>query len=293
MHIQSTATSTSLTNSVRMYASLSGRIGRRLVPAGTVISAFLVLRMARDRSAARLWNEAFVTGYSLVAIVLFLMLLSVRKRIISVPIGRLAIWQRTHHYLGMMSLGAYVLHAGVLTTGWLESLLAASFWCIGLSGLVSWYVNRTSPRMLRAAGPQILRQDIAERKRGIGQQAYQLALSAAGNSDTAALAEHYRDVLQNFFGSERTILYRLQPTGSKRRQIMAELENIDRYLNEEGRAMRQQLSLLIGARDDLDFQSAIQNRIRLWAAIHTWLLGGFVVLTMVHVVIAHQFSSSW
>ena len=76
--------------SVHALASQHGRIGRRLIPSVTVFVIWLVLRSLRNQSAASLQNEAFATGYSLAAICVFLMLLGVRKRVLSVQIGRLA-----------------------------------------------------------------------------------------------------------------------------------------------------------------------------------------------------------
>lgn len=247
----------------------------------------------RNRSAAGLQNEAFVTGYSLASICVLLMLLGVRKRVLSPQIGRLAIWQQTHHYLGLLSVAAYALHTNVITTGWLESALALSFWSIAITGLVSWYVNRTAPRLLRAAGSQILRHDIPVRSRLVAKQAHELALASARKNDTAALADHYRVNVSTYFTNRRNWLYCVSPTGGKRRRLLSDLENIDRYLSEEGRAQRREMSLLVQTRDDLDFQFAIQNRIRLWASAHSWILGTFLVLTIAHVILAHQFTSSW
>jgi len=258
-----------------------------------VFIAWLILKSMRSRSAASLQNEAFVTGYSLASICVLLMLLGVRKRVLSPQIGRLAIWQQTHHYLGLLSVGAYALHANVITSGWLESALALSFWSIAITGFVSWYVNHTAPKLLRAAGSQILRQDIPVRSRLVAKQAHELALASAGKNDTAALADHYRVHVSNYFTTRRNWIYRISPSGGKRRRLLAGLENIDRYLSAEGRAQRREMSLLVQARDDLDFQSAIQNRIRLWASAHSWLLGTFLVLTIAHVILAHQFTSSW
>ena len=258
-----------------------------------MIIAWLILRSLRNRSASSLLNEGFVTGYSLAAICVLLLLLGLRKRIVSIQIGRMVIWQQTHHYLGLLSVGVYALHAGLFTTGWLESMLAISFWSIALSGLVGWYVNRTAPKMLRAAGSQILRQDIPEKSRLIAKQAHALALVSAGKSDTAALADHYRRHLGSYFSKRRGLIFRISPTGVTRRRLHSGLENIDRYLSDEGRIQRREMSLLVQAKDDLDFQSAIQNRIRLWVSAHTWLLGGFLVLTVAHVIAAHQFTSSW
>ncbi len=280
-------------NPIFSIASINNRFVRRLIPSATVIVAWFILRSLRNRSAASLQNEAFLTGYSLAAICVLLLLLGLRKRIVSLQLGRMAIWQQTHHYLGLFSVGAYALHAGLFTTGYLESLLAISFWAIALSGLVGWYVNRTSPRLLQAAGPQILRQDIPERCRMIAKQAHELALASAGKSDTAALADHYRGPLSSFFATRRGLVFRISPTGVTRRRLLSGLENIDRYLSEEGRIQRRAMSVLVRSKDDLDFQSAIQNRVRLWMAAHTWLLGSFLVLTIAHVLAAHQFTSSW
>ena len=283
----------SIADSISFIAPIYNRYVRRLIPSATVIVAWFILRSLRNRSAASLQNEAFLTGYSLAAICVLLLLLGLRKRIVSLQFGRMAIWQQTHHYLGLLSVGTYALHARLLTTGALESLLAISFWSIALSGLVGWYVNRTSPRLLRAAGPQILRQDIPERFRIIAKQAHELALTSAGRSDTAALADHYRGPLSSFFATRRGLIFRISPTGGTRRRLLSGLENIDRYLSEEGRIQRREMSGLVRSKDDFDFQSAIQNRVRLWVAAHTWLLGSFLVLTIAHVLAAHQFTSSW
>jgi len=258
-----------------------------------VFVALLILKSMRSRSAASLQNEAFVTGYSLATICVLLMLLGARKRVLSPQIGRLAIWQQTHHYLGLLSVGAYALHANVITTGWLESALALSFWSIAITGLVSWYVNRTAPRLLRASGSQILRHDIPVRSRLVAKQAHEIALASAGKNDTAALADHYQVHVSSYFTTHRNWIYRISPTGGKRRRLLSGLENIDRYLSEEGRAQRREMSLLVQAKDDLDFQSAIQNRIRLWASSHAWVLGTFLVLTIAHGILAHQFTSRW
>ena len=291
--VQTHSAANSVASSIRNYRTLFVRMGHRLLPMAIVVIAFMMIRGLRDHSSARMGNEAFATGYALASICVLLMLLGIRKRMFANPVGRLAIWQRTHHYLGLLSLAAYALHAGGITSGWLESALAIFFWAIGMSGLLSWYVNRTAPKLLRAAGPQILRHDIPRRCREIREQAYQLALQSAGKSDTAALADHFGASLSLFFSKRRSLFYRLSPTGSRRRQMLAALENLDRYLSDDGKEQRKQMSQLLQEKDDMDFQSAIQNRVRLCAAMHAWLLGGFLVLTIAHVLIAHRFASSW
>jgi hypothetical protein len=220
-------------------------------------------------------------------------MLGVRKRLPNLKLGPVAIWQTTHHYLGVFCLIAYCSHAGILASGWLESTLAALFWIILLTGIASWYVNRSSPRLLRAAGQAILRSDIPEAKIAIAEQAYQLALAAAGSSKAFVVADFYQSTLSNFFSSPRSLMYRVFPTGKHRRDLQNQLGELTRYLDEKGIDLQCQMINLVQRKDDLDFQSAIHNRIRFIATIHTVLLGAFIVFTAGHVIVAHLYSSHW
>jgi hypothetical protein len=265
----------------------------RLIPLAIVLLSLFGLRCLREYASIRFANESFLTGYGLSAVVIALTALGIRKQLPTWALGRAALWQRAHHYLGMASVGMYTLHAKWITTGWLESFLAIAFWCIAISGIISWYVNYSAPKRLRAAGPQILRHDIEFKKKEVSEQAYRIALEAAGKSDSAVLADHYRNQLQRYFAVKRSSLYRIWPSGATRRRLVAELENLDRYLDDGGRNLRRSMSEMVCQKDDLDFQSAIQNRIRFWASAHTWTLGAFLILTIAHVCSAHQFSSHW
>lgn len=241
----------------------------------------------------RLGNEAFATGYTLLAVIIALTMLGVRKRLPQANLGAVTIWQTTHHYLGVFCLIAYCSHAGILANGWLESTLAALFWTILSTGFASWYVNRSSPRLLRAAGQAILRSDIPEAKIAVAEQAYQLALSAAGSSKAFVIADYYQSSLSKFFSSSRSLWYRAFPTGKHRRDLQYQLGELTRYLDEKGIELQTQMINLVQRKDDLDFQSAIHNRIRFFATIHTVLLGAFIVFTTGHVVVAHLYSSHW
>jgi hypothetical protein len=222
-----------------------------------------------------------------------LVALGVRKRLPLLAFGRVAVWQSMHHYLGTFCLIAYCFHAGAITTGWFESLLAILFWTILLSGFLSWYVNKISPKKLRAAGNAILRSDIPIARIHVSEQAYQIALQAAGNNGAMAIADYYRSDLSTYFAQSRSLWYRMIPTGRKKRALIAGLDRLDRYLDEKGRELQSHLRNLIREKDDLDFQLAIQHRVSFCAVFHTLLLGAFVLFALVHIVLAHQYSSHW
>ncbi|MCU0713983.1 MAG: hypothetical protein MUC43_18145 [Pirellula sp.] len=274
----------------RVRRSTVLRVGKSL--AAITIASLLCLGLQRFVSN-QLGNEAFATGYTLLAVVMALSMLGVRKRLPSVNLGSVTIWQTTHHYLGLFCLIAYCSHAGILANGWLESTLAALFWTILLTGFMSWYINRSSPRLLRAAGQAILRSDIPEARIAVAEQAYQIALTAAGSSNAFVIADFYQATLSKFFTGPRSLWYRILPTGKHRRDLQYQLGELTRYLDENGIELQRKMMSLIQRRDDLDFQSAIHNRIRFFATIHTVLLGAFIVFTAGHVVAAHMYSSHW
>lgn len=258
------------------------------------VSGFtLTLILYRSWIESRLGNEAFATGYLLSFLCLGLCTLGIRKRFVGVSLGPVAAWQKIHHLLGLLCLVAYSLHAGVLTNGWLESTLAILFWILLVSGLISWYMNKRGPRLLQAAGQAILLCDIPNAKKEVMDQAYQVALRAAGNTRWSAIADLYRNRLQHFFLKPRSLRYRISPHGKQRRKLLSELERLDRYLDATGQKLQNEMRVCIEKRDDLDFQEAIQQRIRFWAAFHSCLLGAFVVIAMFHILLAHFFSSHW
>lgn len=285
---QSTAAAAKSVKRIRRSTVL--RIGKSLI--AIAVASFLCLGLQRYVSH-RLGNESFATGYTLLAVIIALMMLGIRKRLPGSNLGAVTIWQTTHHYLGVFCLIAYCSHAGILASGWLESTLAALFWFILITGLTSWYVNRSSPRFLRAAGLAILRSDIPEAKIQVAEQAYKTALAAAGSSNAFVIADYYQATLSKFFSTPRSIWYRIFPTGKHRRDLQYQLGELTRYLDQNGIALQSEMMSLIQRRDDLDFQSAIHNRIRFFATLHTVLLGAFIVFSAGHVVVAHVYSSHW
>jgi len=240
---------------------------------------------------ASLGNERFATGYALATVCVLLALLPLRKKMVRANLGSIAIWQATHQYLGCVCLLAYGLHAGFLVNGWIEIWLAVTFWFIVASGFFSWYINRTSPKLIRAAGMHVLREDLPKKKRELAEQAYRLALSAAGRNESAVLADFYRLHLTSFFNRPRSLRFQAFPTASKCRSLIAGLEELDRYLGNEGKSMRDEIARLVDAKDRIDFQHAIQVRVRVVASLHSVLLSSFILLCIAHVYLAFRFSS--
>jgi hypothetical protein len=257
-----------------------------------VILSLLGVEALRRWSDQSMGRPEFLTGYTLLAVCIGMMLLSMRKRLLFLPLGRLAIWQQMHHYAGLFAAGSFLLHAGFEVNGVLETILAALFWSISLSGILGWYINYRTPKLLRNAGPAVLRDDIASLRRDLARQAYGLAVSAAGKLESATLSEHYLQKLRPFFQQRRSMAYCLVPNGRMRRRLLQELDQIVRYLGPEGRDSHASMSRLVREKDDLDFQWAMQNRLRGWVIVHISLIWSFYLVVAYHVYTVYRFHGS-
>ena len=109
------------------------------------------------RLEKRLITSSFTTGYLLIAAVLFLALYNVRKKLPFLPIGKSATWLQWHIYVGVASIGVFVLHADVRwPTGVFETTLYAIYSLTVLSGIVGLYLTRTIPAQLARVGEEVM-----------------------------------------------------------------------------------------------------------------------------------------
>ena len=96
------------------------------------------------------------------------------------------------------------------------------------------------------------------------------------------LGSFYTQHLNPFFNSRPSLAYVLVPTGGRRRRLLSDLKDLERYLESEGRGTAGRLLRWCGARDDLDYQFAYQLRLRLWVAFHSILTLALVTGGLVH-----------
>ncbi len=233
-----------------------------------------------------------LSGYTLTGVCVVMLLLPLRKRLILLNFGRVAMWQQLHHFAGLFSIVAYFLHAGWSVNGYLESTLAGLFIALTFSGLGHWYVNRRIPKLMRAVGPPLRTEELMPRRLAISNQAYSIALAAASDSDSAGLADLYSQSLNDYFHQLRSFTYYVRPTGVGRRKLQSQLDSVARYLNPKGQKSKEDLSDLVRQRDDVDFQSAMMIRIRCWNVAHVVLTWSFVLVAIVHIYAAHRFAGN-
>lgn len=245
--------------------------------------------LAVQRAQNTLGDAAIVSGATLLAATAGLYLLSLRKRFTSPRLGRVSIWLQVHLYMGTFASLVFLMHIGWPVRGWFEGLLATCFIIVAGSGMVLGVMNRITPRRLAALAVDHRLELIPALQISVAEEAHRLALASADLGEGATLAEFYQRRLLPFFHHPRPILYRMIPSGNQRRRLLLELSGLDRYLAEKGRASRASLAAMVQAKDDLDYQQALQIRLRMFYALHVALTWSLAVMIAVHVVLVVRF----
>jgi hypothetical protein len=242
---------------------------------------------ARERELA---PSSFATGYLMLAAVVFLAAYNLRKKLPSLPLGSSAAWLQWHIYVGVASIGVFALHAGWRwPTGVLETSLAVAYACTVVSGFVGLYLTRTIPPQLARVGQEVIYERIPSLTRQVQRQAGEIVLESVTASGATTLADFYVTRLYDFFHRARGARYVVRPTTALRKSLMADLQNLRRYLSDNERTACERLFALVRRKDDLDFHAARQGVLKGWLFVHIALTYVLVTLGMLHGLLAIAF----
>ena len=155
------------------------------------------------------------------------------------------------------------------------------------SGVYGLYATRVIPRKLTALQNEVIFEEIPERRLQLTARARQLVLDTARHTDV--LARYYTNHLIHFFEKPRSLAYHLSPSLRRSRQLVSEIEGLDRYLSEPQRQASRQLTTLVREKEDLDYHRALQGRLKIWLFLHIGLTYGLLITAVLHGVMAHAF----
>lgn len=272
-----------------MYAP-SFRNRRRISLCVTLI-ALLVVALIAWIQAGRLANASFFTGSTLLGVILLLVLLGVRRRIPVLPLGSVSVWTQIHLYAGIFSAGVYVMHVpDLVAAGIFECGLSIVFLVVTASGFYGIYASRTLPKRLTAVKGQHRFDCVAWHRDQIAEKGRELLDELNEKTGVRVLGSFYTNYLNPFFNSPPSLAQVLVPSSVRRRRLLSGLTELHRYLESEGRTTAGRFAALVRRRDDLDYQYALQLRLRLWLVIHCIFSVALVVGGLVHAVMAWRFA---
>jgi hypothetical protein len=262
---------------------------RRLLSITCTLFAVGLSALGVQWTRDHLGDASTLTGWTLLVSTAGLYSLSARKASTHSGWGRVSAWLQVHMYMGSFASCLFLMHIGWPVRGIFEIVLASCFVIVALSGVALAIMSRRTPLKLATLAIDRRVEQIPALRAAVARDAHTLALQSAEFGEGATLAEHYQQSLLPFFQSQRSWLYQLFPNGIQRRRLLRELNDLERYLAEQGNANRNALAHMVVSKDDLDYQYALQTRLRMLYVLHASLTWSLAMLVGVHVVLVYRF----
>lgn len=268
-----------------------GRLARRRVRSFALLAAALAgVTTIWWLETSTLRPHAFTTGWLLLGSLVFLTLYNVRKKFLFLPLGSATAWLQCHVYVGLGTVWIFLLHTSFrVPNGIFETSLACLYLLVTASGIYGLYLTRTLPRRLAALGDEVIWERIPELRRKTADRAQDLILQARNQANAGVITDFYSRSLFRFFEGPRGWRYYLRPTSTLRRQLLAALSELTRYLGEPQQQLVKELAALTARKDDLDYHFALQGWLKCWLFAHIGGTYALLLFACFHAVLAHAF----
>ena len=264
---------------------------RRWLNAAVAVVVSLLVIVSHAAYSTTLGNEAFLSGWALLAVVLFLTLYNLRRKLPFLPLGSSALWLQFHIYAGLVSVVVFVLHiGGRMPNDAFETALALLYFAVAGSGLLGIFVARGLPPRLSRRGEEVLFERIPLFRRQLMEATEALVQRSVEESGSTTIADYYSDRLRSFFDGPRNFWHHLAESNRGRHRLLTEMRALERYLNESERVTLGEIAEVTCVKDDLDYQYALQAMLRRWQFVHVPLTYGLLIVVAVHIVLVHAFA---
>ena len=241
-------------------------------------------------SSLSIHHTAHLSGWLLLASLLFLTSYNLRKKMPYPPLIKSSTWLQFHIYVGLLSILLFVCHTGIrLPNGPLETVMAALYACVAITGIIGLMLSRIIPSRLAVRGPEVLYERIPSFRRQLREQAKQLAVDSVQETNLTTLSDFYAKRLADYFRGPRDYWRHLFQSSRPRHEIVSSLHSLDRYLNDQERRIADKLEELIENKDTLDYHHAMQGTLKGWLFVHIPLTYVLLLFVAVHVWLVHAF----
>ena len=279
--------------------SVPNTIARSRIPTRRLVSIIIavaicgVIAFILYQLKQHLLHDALLSGYLLLGAIVFLTLFNLRKRIPFLPaIGTATMWMQLHIYVGLSTFLLFGVHiAWHVPNGWFERLLAILYMTVAISGVYGLVITRILPKRITAIGNEVIFEQIPTLRIQLAREVKQLVLGSA--ESTEVIASYYLNQLLPFFEGPRTFTYLAFPSGYKKRMLLQEIDGLKRYLDTESRTKAELLADYVKKKDDLDYQHAMQSRLKLWLFMHIGFTYSLLLVSILHAILVHAFIGGW
>lgn len=249
-----------------------------------------------------------IYGIAGTAMMVFALLLAVRKRLRWARVGRAYHWTQGHVWLGMLSYPIILFHAGFRFNGSpVGMVLMILFTVVFFSGIIGLIAQERLPgRLVREVPGESIYEQIPHVLTQIRSNAAALmdslrkepegAVSAGGVA--TAIMRTVEDVAEVEAFYKKTIEPYLRDTVPARTPLVTaestigEFRRLRQRLPAEFEQPLDQLQAMVDERRQLAMQQKLYRRLHVWLFVHVPLSYALMILAAVHIVVASKFGIS-
>lgn len=233
-------------------------------------------------------DAASFSGWSLLAMVVFLAAYNVLKKLAYFPLGASATWLQAHIYIGLVTVVVFGLHVGLrFPNGVFESVLATLYLVVAISGVFGLLISRMFARRLTVRGGEILFDRIPRRLGMLRRAAERVMQRCLADTESTLLPEFYLARLEPFFATHCNYGHHLVDSMRPRKTLLAEIKEQDRYVSEAETKYLAEVAELVVEKDDLDYQYFHQAMLKYWLFVHIPLTYALLVFAVLHVFLVY------
>ena len=264
---------------------------RRIINSALLLLACTVAWGVYQVSNITLANSSKWSGWTLFASSAVLLSYAIRKRLSTLPLGRVSSWLQLHIYLGLFGLYVFGLHLDWrLPNGWFEIALACAFFGTLVSGALGLFWSRSIPGALARLGDDVLYERIPEFATRLQRDAEQLVLDSVQQHSSHVLADFYQQVGHQFFARPRFQWARLYRSYQPHIRVLRELSSLRRYMAEPELVSAEEMRLLVTQKAILDTHFTLQGALKYWLFAHLAFALAVVPLLLLHIVLVYSFA---
>lgn len=265
------------------------RFARRRIRNFAILIVFVAAFVVLDQILFLTFRRAaYVSGWLLFAMILFLAAYNLFKKLPYFPLGASAFWLQAHIYVGLATLVVFGLHVSLrFPTGALELVLAILYVTVAASGIFGLVISRVFARRLTVRGGEILFDRIPRRLGMLRRTAERVIQRSLVETESTLLPDYYIARLEPFFTAHRNLRHHLFDSLRPRKLLLAEIDAQKRYMSAAETAYLAEVTELVVQKDDLDYQYVHQALLKYWLFVHAPLTYALLVFAVLHLFLVH------
>jgi hypothetical protein len=234
----------------------------------------------------------YLSGWALLAVMLFLALYNFRKKLPFLPLGSSELWLQLHVWVGYFALALFAVHLQFrVPNGWFEVSLSLLFTIVMASGIFGLILSRQIPKRLTTLGGEILFERIPAHRQWVLDRAEKLALTSSTETQAATLLDFYAKNLRNFFAARPVFWRNLMGTERSLARMLEQVEDLKRYTNPREKEILVELADLAREKHRLEYHYSLQGILKAWLFVHIPFTYSLLLFSFVHVLLVFAFSS--